>query len=50
MFVKLYSTPERKRPLGRPTRKWVDNINLFKPVILQYLHLIIGAVYGLVPY
>jgi hypothetical protein len=24
----LVGKPERKRPLGRPTRRWVDNIRL----------------------
>jgi hypothetical protein len=24
----LVRTPERKRPLGRPRRRWKDNINM----------------------
>jgi hypothetical protein len=24
----LVGKPERKRPLGRPTRRWVDNIKI----------------------
>ena len=26
MYKVLVGTPEVKRPLGRPTRRWVDNI------------------------
>jgi len=27
----LVGKPEAKRPLGRPRRRWEDNINLLKP-------------------
>jgi hypothetical protein len=27
-YVLLVGNPERKRPLGRPTYRWVDNIKI----------------------
>jgi hypothetical protein len=27
-YTLLVGKPERKRPLGRPRRKWVDNIRM----------------------
>jgi hypothetical protein len=28
IFMKLVGNPEGKRPLGRPRRRWVDNIKI----------------------
>jgi hypothetical protein len=27
-YMKLVGNPEEKRPLGRPTHRWVDNIKM----------------------
>ena len=28
VYMVVVGKPERKRPLGRPTRRWEDNINM----------------------
>jgi hypothetical protein len=33
----LVGKPERKRPLGRPRRRWVDNIKMDHRVIRCYV-------------
>jgi len=32
-FLVVYVQPEGKRPLGRPTRRWVDNIRMDLQVV-----------------
>ena len=29
MYRVLFEKPERKRPMGRPRRRWVDNIRMY---------------------
>ena len=36
----LVGKPERNRPLGRPRRRWEDNINPLKPELNPICHLL----------
>jgi hypothetical protein len=37
-YMILVGNPEGKRPLGRPRRRWVNNIKIDRWEVLEWLH------------